>query len=82
MFANMMGGLVDKEQITKDYITDALALAAKEFNLDRSELIFIIRPIKEDFTFKVYISQCEPATGMPKKFLREITISEIVSDAE
>jgi len=79
---NMMGGLVDKEQITKDYIKDALSLAALEFKLDRKELMFFIKPVSDEFDFKIYIIHWDIEKNVPKKFLREITVKEIVDSGE
>lgn len=79
---SMMGGLIDKEQITKDYIKDALSLAATEFKIERKELMFFIKPINDEFEFKIYIIHWDAEKNIPKKFLREITVKEIVDAGE
>lgn len=78
----LMGGLVDKEQITKDYITDALSLATTEFKLERKELMFFIKPVNDQFEFKIYIIHWDAENNIPKKFLREITVKEIVDSED
>lgn len=82
MLSSLMGGLVDKEQITKDYITDALSLAAQEFKIARKELMFFIKPINDEFEFKIYIIHWDAEKNIPKKFLREITVKEIVESED
>ncbi len=80
MLENLLGGFVDKEQITKDTISLALIAVAKEYNLTHKELAFMIQPKDDEFNFKVYIVQLD--NGAPKKLLREITVKEIVTPAE
>lgn len=80
MFDKLLGSLVDKEQASKDAITDALEAAAAEFGLKHDELTFMIRPINAEFEFKVWIVRLE--NGAPKKVLREITVKEIVGEAD
>lgn len=78
----LMGGMIDKVQITNDYIKDALSLAAIEFKLDRKELMFFIKPTNDEFDFKIYIIHWDTEKNIPKKFLREITVKEIVDSEE
>ena len=80
MFQNLLGGFVDKEQITKDYITDALEIVAKENGLTAKDLCFMIKPINEKFEFKIYVLKV--VDNKPGSLIREITVKEIVSEAE
>lgn len=77
MLGNLLGGFVDKEQITKDYITDTLESVAKQNGLESKDICFMIKPINEKFEFKVYAIKV--VDNKPGSLIREVTIKEIVS---
>lgn len=80
MLGNLLGGFVDKEQITKDYITDALESVAKDNGLENKEICFMIKPINDKYEFKVYAVKV--VDNKPANMIREVTIKEIVSPDE
>lgn len=80
MLGGLLGGLINKEEITKDYIKDALEGAAQEFGLKHNELTFMIQPQNGEFDFKIWIIKL--VNGAPKQTLREITVKEIVDGKE
>ena len=77
---DLLGGFVDKEQITRDYITDAIEAVGKENGLTNKEICFMIKPTNEKFDFKIYAVKV--VDNKPANIIREVTIKEIVSDAE
>ena len=76
MFANLMGGLVDKEQITFNYIQATLENVAEELGGDYKDFFIMIKPTDENFAMKFYVYKME--NGVPKP-IREITLKEILS---
>jgi len=84
MLAGLMGGLVDKEQITRDTIQSTLENVAEELGCSHKELFIKIATDGEDFNPIFHIFQTEPYNTLetiPRfKFIREITLKEILSD--
>jgi hypothetical protein len=78
MFSNLMGGLVNKEQITHDTIQGTLEDIAEELNCSHTDFFVMIKPMDEDFNMKFYIYQI-PENGTPK-FIREISLKEILGE--
>ena len=76
MFANLMGGLVDKEQITFNTIQGTLENVAEELGCSYKDFFIMIMPMGEDFSMKFYIYKLD--NGVPKP-IREITLKEILS---
>lgn len=76
MFANLMGGLVDKEQITYDTIQETLENVAEELGCNYKDFFIMIKPLNDDFDMKFYIYKLE--SGVPK-MVREITLKEILN---
>lgn len=76
MFASLMGGLVDKEQITFNYIQATLENVAEELGCDYKDFFIMIKPTDENFAMKFYVYKME--NGVPKP-IREITLKEILS---
>jgi hypothetical protein len=76
MFSNLMGGLIDKEQITHDTIQTTLENIAEELNCNWNEFFVMIKPTDNEFEMKFYIYQ--QATGEAPKFVREISLKEIL----
>lgn len=75
MFANLMGGLVDKEKITHETIQNTLENVAEELQCSFSELFIMIKPINEDFDMKFYIYKI--IDGVPNP-IREISLKEVL----
>jgi hypothetical protein len=76
MFANLMGGLVDKEQITFNTIQGTLENVAEELGCNYKDFFIMIMPVDENFVMKFYIYKLD--NGVPKP-VREITLKEILS---
>ena len=76
MFANLMGGLVDKEQITYDTIQTTLEDVAEELGCNYKDFFIMIKPTNDDFNMKFFIYKLE--NGVPK-MVREITLKEILN---
>jgi hypothetical protein len=75
MLQNLLGGLVDKEQITYDTIQSTLEDVAEELNCSYKEFFIMIKPINEDFDMRFDIFKYEE--GKPKH-IREITLKQIL----
>jgi len=76
MFASLMGGLVDKEQITFNTIQATLENVAEELGCSYKDFFIMIKPTNENFDMKFYIYKMENGTPKP---VREITLKEILS---
>jgi hypothetical protein len=76
MFASLMGGLVDKEQITFNTIQATLENVAEELGCSYKDFFIMIKPTNENFEMKFYIYKMDG--GNPKP-IREITLKEILS---
>jgi hypothetical protein len=76
MFASLMGGLVDKEQITFNTIQATLENVAEELGCSYKDFFIMIKPTNENFEMKFYIYKMDNGTPKP---VREITLKEILS---
>ena len=79
MFGQLLGGLVDKEQITHDTIQDTLENVAEELGCKATELFIMIKATNEEFHFKCWVYKT--IDGSPK-LVRQITLKEILGDEE
>ena len=77
MLAGLMGGLVDKEQMTFDTIQSTLDDVAEELGCNYNDFFIMIKPIDDEFKMKFYIYKIEE--GIPKP-IREITLKEILNN--
>lgn len=75
MFGELLGSLVDKEQITHDTIQEALEDIAQELGCSYNDFFVMIKPINEEFSMKYYIYKTE---NNSPKFIREISLKEIL----
>lgn len=75
MFGDLLGGLVDKEQITHDTIQDCLDNIAEELGCSYKDFFVMIKPTDETFTMRFYIYKFE--NGVPK-LVREISLKEVL----
>ena len=76
MLAGLMGGFIDKEQITFDTIQATLENVAEELGCNYKDFFIMIKPVNEEFVMKFYVYKME--NGVPKP-VREITLKEILS---
>jgi hypothetical protein len=74
MFGNMLGGLINTEQIVRDTIQTALENVAEELQCSHNELFIMIKPVDEEFNMKFYVYKIEQSP----KLIREIALSEIL----
>lgn len=77
MFGEMLGGLVDKEQMTRDTIQDALEKIAIELKCSYKDFFIMIRPNDDEFNHSYYVCKYDDK-GNPTK-VRQITLKEILS---
>ena len=76
MFANLVGGLVDKERITRDTIQTTLENIAEELGCNWNEFFVMIKPIDNEFNMNFYIYQNQESKA--PTFVREISLKEIL----
>lgn len=86
IFANLLGGLVDKEKAVQEIIQTALEDALEEVNETRNEgtpeythenIFIMIMPSDEKMNFKLYLYKNAEGKRIP---VREISIKEILRD--
>jgi hypothetical protein len=77
MLAGMLGGLIDKEQMIYDTIQTALENVAEELGCTHKDFFVMIRPMNEDYDFKLFICKYDE-NGNPMK-VREMMLKEILS---
>jgi hypothetical protein len=70
----LIGGLVDKKQLTHDTIQDILSGIAEKENFKHTDFMVMIKPKDEEFSMRFYIYKIE--NGQPKLY-RELTLEEI-----
>jgi hypothetical protein len=78
MLQNLLGGLVDKEQITYDTIQSTLEDVAEELGCSHKDFFIMIKPVDDEFNMKFHIYKAE--NGSAPKHVREITLKEILSN--
>ena len=77
MLGSLLGGLVNKEQITHDTIQETLHSISEELNCSEKDFFVMIKPVDSEFNMKFYIYKIEQ--GVPK-IIREITLKEILRE--
>lgn len=77
MLGSLMGGFVNKEQMTFDTIQSTLENVAEELGCSFSEFFIMIKPVNEEFAMRFDIYKLE--NGVPK-FIRKIELREILGD--
>jgi len=78
MLGELLGGLVDKQKIIKEYLENAIEDTAEELNISPNELFIMIKPIKtETNEFKVYLYKADGPT-----YIREMALKEFVGETE
>jgi len=77
-FSNIMGKLVDKEQLTFDTIQSCLEDIAEELGCSYKDFFVMIKPINANFKM-VYMIYKEVPNELPK-FVREISLKEILGE--
>jgi hypothetical protein len=77
MLGNLLGSLIDKEQITHDTIQTTLEKLSEELNCTHKDLFIMIKPVDETFTMKFWVYKLEEKGP---KLVREIPLSEVLGD--
>jgi hypothetical protein len=77
MFGNLLGGLIDKEQITHDTIQTTLEKLSEELDCSFSDLFIMIKPVDETFTMRFWVYKL---SEKGPKLIREIPLSEVLGD--
>jgi hypothetical protein len=77
MLGNLLGSLIDKEQITHDTIQTTLEKLSEELNCTHKDLFIMIKPVDETFTMRFWVYKLEEKGP---KLVREIPLSEVLGD--
>lgn len=77
MLGNLLGGLIDKEQITHDTIQTTLEKLSEELDCTHKDLFIMIKPVDETFTMRFWVYKLEEKGP---KLVREIPLSEVLGD--
>ena len=77
MLGNLLGSLIDKEQITHDTIQTTLENLSEELNCTHKDLFIMIKPVDETFTMRFWVYKLEEKGP---KLVREIPLSEVLGD--
>lgn len=77
MLGNLLGGLIDKEQITHDTIQTTLEKLSEELNCTHKDLFIMIKPVDDTFTMRFWVYKLDEKGP---KLVREIPLSEVLGD--
>jgi hypothetical protein len=77
MLGNLLGSLIDKEQITHDTIQTTLEKLSEELNCTHKDLFIMIKPVDDTFTMRFWVYKLEEKGP---KLVREIPLSEVLGD--
>jgi len=77
MLGNLLGGLINTQQIVHDTIQSTLEKVSHELECTHDELFIMIKPVDDTFTMKFYIYKL--INNVPK-LVREIPLSEVLGD--
>ena len=77
MLGNLLGSLIDKEQITHDTIQTTLEKLSEELNCTHKDLFIMIKPVDDTFTMRFWVYKLEKKGP---KLVREIPLSEVLGD--
>jgi hypothetical protein len=77
MLGNLLGSLIDKEQITHDTIQTTLEKLSEELNCTHKDLFIMIKPVDETFTMRFWVYKLDEKGP---KLVREIPLSEVLGD--
>ncbi len=80
MFGELLGGLIDKEEMTRKTIKNALEDVAEELGCSHKECFITIMPTDEKFNHKYFVCKYDES-GNPK-MVREITLKEILGETD
>lgn len=75
MLGNLLGGLINTEQIVHDTIQTTLENLSEEMNCEYKDLFIMIKPVDDTFTMKFWVYKLEEKGP---KLVREIPLSEVL----
>ena len=75
MLGNLLGGLINTEQIVHDTIQTTLENLSEEMNCEYKDLFIMIKPVDDTFTMKFWVYKLEEKGP---KLIREIPLSEVL----
>ena len=75
MLGNLLGSLIDKEQITHDTIQTTLEKLSEELDCTHKDLFIMIKPVDDTFTMRFWVYKLEKKGP---KLVREIPLSEVL----
>jgi hypothetical protein len=77
MLGNLLGSLIDKEQITHDTIQTTLEKLSEELDCTHKDLFIMIKPVDDTFTMRFWVYKLDEKGP---KLIREISLSEVLGD--
>lgn len=77
MLGNLLGSLIDKEQITHDTIQTTLEKLSEELDCTHKDLFIMIKPVDDTFTMRFWVYKLDEKGP---KLIREIPLSEVLGD--
>jgi len=75
MLGNLLGSLIDKEQITHDTIQATLERLSEELECTHKDLFIMIKPVDETYTMRFWVYKLEEKGP---KLIREIPLKEVL----
>ena len=75
MLGNLLGGLINTEQIVHDTIQTTLENLSEEMNCEYKDLFIMIKPVDDTFTMKFWVYKLNEKGP---KLVREIPLSEVL----
>lgn len=75
MLGNLLGGLINTEQIVHDTIQTTLENLSEEMNCEYKDLFIMIKPVDDTFTMKFWVYKIEEKGP---KLVREIPLTEVL----
>lgn len=79
MIGSLIGGLIDKEKIIREYIENTIEDVAEELGVPPEEVFIMIKPTaKNDNSFQVHLYQLKP--GSAPVHVRQMALKEFVDD--
>lgn len=77
MFGNLLGGLINTEQIVHDTIQTTLEKLAIEMSCEYKDLFIMIKPVDDTFTMKFWVYKIEEKGP---RLVREIPLKEVLGE--
>lgn len=75
--ASILGGLIDKEQVANDMITNILTKVAEEHNCSHKDFFIMIAPKNADYEFALHLYRI--TNGQPQR-IKTLQLTELIND--